>query len=69
MSWTKLDTGGKVYGRKKATAITAIKEEVRLRDWAEQIEAQQVSGMTVQKWCAEIYSSGLTVSLQVSSHY
>ena len=35
------------------TAITAVKEEVRLRDWAAKIEAQQASGMTVQKWCAE----------------
>ena len=35
------------------TAITAVKEEVRLRDWAAQIEAQQASGMTVQKWCEE----------------
>ena len=34
-------------------AITAVKQEVRLRDWAEQIEAQQASGMTVQKWCEE----------------
>lgn len=35
------------------TAITAVKQEVRMRDWAEQIKAQQESGMTVQKWCAE----------------
>ena len=35
------------------TAITAVKQEVQLRDWAAQIEAQQASGMTVQKWCAE----------------
>ena len=39
------------------TAITAVKEEVRLRDWATQIEAQQASGMTVQKWCEENGSS------------
>ena len=31
------------------TAITAVKEEMRLRDWTAQIEAQQASGMTVQK--------------------
>ncbi len=31
------------------TAITAVKQEVRMRDWAKQIEAQQASGMTVQK--------------------
>lgn len=35
------------------TAITAVKEEVRLHDWAARIAAQQASGMTVQKWCAE----------------
>ena len=35
------------------TTITAVKQEVRMRDWAEQIEAQQASGMTVQKWCEE----------------
>lgn len=35
------------------TAIAAVKQEVRIRDWAAQIEAQQASGMTVQKWCAE----------------
>jgi hypothetical protein len=40
--WIKLDTGGKVYG-KGITAITAVKQEVRMRDWAEQIEAQQAS--------------------------
>lgn len=36
-----------------STAITTVRQEVRLRDWAAQIEAQQASGMTVQKWCAE----------------
>lgn len=35
------------------TAITAVKQEVQLRDWAAQIAAKQASGMTVQKWCAE----------------
>ncbi len=35
------------------TAITAVKQEVQLRDWAAQIAAQQASGMTVQRWCAE----------------
>lgn len=35
------------------TTITAVKQEVQLRDWAAQIEAQQASGMTVQRWCAE----------------
>lgn len=35
------------------TAISAVKQEVKLRDWAAQIEAQQSSGMTVQRWCSE----------------
>jgi len=37
----------------ETTTITAVKQEVRMRDWASQIEAQQASGKTVQKWCAE----------------
>ncbi|MDE6775104.1 MAG: hypothetical protein K2J37_02175 [Ruminococcus sp.] len=36
-----------------ATAITAVKQEVRICDWAARIEAQQASGMIVQKWCEE----------------
>ena len=35
------------------TAITAVKQDVRLREWAEQLEAQQASGLTVPQWCAE----------------
>jgi len=35
------------------TAITAEKQDVRLREWAEQLEAQQSSGLTVPQWCAE----------------
>ena len=35
------------------TAITAVKQDVRLREWAAQLEVQQASGMTVQKWCEE----------------
>ena len=35
------------------TSITTIKQEVRLQEWSAQIEAQQASGLTVQKWCAE----------------
>ena len=37
----------------EATAITAVKQEVRLREWSAQIEAQQASGLTVLQWCAE----------------
>ena len=32
------------------TAITAVKQDVRLREWAEQLEAQQASGLTVPQW-------------------
>lgn len=35
------------------TAISAVKEEVKLRDWEDQIAAQQASGMTLQRWCKE----------------
>ena len=38
---------------KTTTAIVAVKQEVRLQEWAAQIEAQRASGMTVQQWCAE----------------
>lgn len=34
-------------------AITAVKQEVQLHDWATRIAEQQTSGMTVQKWCTE----------------
>ena len=37
----------------EATAITAVKQEVRLREWSAQIEAQQASGLTVLQWCSE----------------
>lgn len=37
----------------KATAIRAIKQEVRLQEWSAQIKAQQASGMTVRRWCSE----------------
>ena len=35
------------------TAITAVKQEVRMREWAEWVKAQQASGMTVQQLCEE----------------
>lgn len=37
----------------KTTGLTAVKQEVRLREWATQVEMQQTSGLTVQQWCAE----------------
>ena len=37
----------------KTTSITTIKQEVRLKEWAAQIEAQQASGLTIREWCAE----------------
>ena len=33
------------------TTITAIKQEVRLREWAAQIEAQRASGLSVKEYC------------------
>ena len=38
---------------KTTTAIVTVKQEMRLQEWAAQIEAQRASGMTVQQWCAE----------------
>lgn len=31
---------------------TAVNQDVRLREWSAQLEAQQSSGMTVPEWCA-----------------
>ena len=37
----------------KTTSITTVKKEMQLQEWSAQIEAQQSSGLTVQKWCTE----------------
>ena len=34
-------------------AISEVKQELRLREWSEQIERQQSSGMSVEQWCIE----------------
>ena len=34
-------------------AITTVKKELRLQEWAAQIEAQQQSGLTVRIWCEQ----------------
>ena len=51
-SQTKLGTGGKEMESNTTTAITAIKQEVKLREWLAQVEEQKASGMTVKHWCA-----------------
>ena len=33
--------------------ISEAKQEIRLREWSEQIERQQSSGMSVEQWCVE----------------
>lgn len=38
---------------KTTTAITTVKQELHLREWSEQIKAQQESGMTVAAYCAQ----------------
>ena len=38
---------------KTTTAITTVKRDVQLREWTEQIKAQQESGMTVTAYCAQ----------------
>ena len=34
-------------------AISEVKQELRLREWSEQIERQQSSGLSVEQWCVE----------------
>ena len=34
-------------------AINEVKQEIRLREWSEQIERQQSSGLSVEQWCIE----------------
>ena len=34
-------------------AISEVKQEIRLREWSEQIERQQSSGKSVEQWCVE----------------
>ena len=51
------------------TAITAVKQDVRLREWAKQLEAQQASGLTVpQQQSADIRieKNDLHISLPTS---
>lgn len=38
---------------KITTAIKRVKEDIRLKEWSEQVAAQQASGLSVQKWCNE----------------
>ena len=35
------------------TSITTFKKEMKLQEWAAQIEAQQASGLTIREWFAE----------------
>ena len=53
MECFRLTRGGIGMQSETTTAITAVKQDVRLREWAEQLEAQQASGLTVPQWCAE----------------
>ena len=34
-------------------AISEVKQELRMREWSEQIERQQSSGLSVEQWCDE----------------
>ena len=40
-------------GTKTAMAIAEIKRKVRLTEWAEQIQSQMQSGLSVRSWCAQ----------------
>lgn len=37
----------------KTTGIAEVKQDARLHEWAEQIKAQQESGMTVKEFCTQ----------------
>ncbi len=52
VSWSKSDTEEKKM-EKLTTAIKTVKEDIRLKEWSEQVAAQQASGISVQKWCDE----------------
>ena len=39
--------------KESTRAINKVKQELRLREWSEQIERQQSSGMSVEQWCIE----------------
>ena len=39
--------------------IAAVKEQVRLAEWREEIEARRTSGLSVRAWCAQ---QGLSLS-------
>ncbi len=52
-NWSKLDTGEIVIVTKTAMAIAAIGQEVRLHEWAAQIQSQQQSGLNVRSWYAQ----------------
>ena len=34
-------------------AINEVKQEIRLREWSEQIKRQQSSGLSVEQWCVK----------------
>ena len=38
---------------KLTIAIKTVKEDIRLKEWSEQVATQQASGMSVKKWCEE----------------
>lgn len=52
----------------ETTTIIAVKQEVRMRDWATRIEAWQASGMTIQKWCKENGINPKTYYYQFRKH-
>ncbi|MBR4628606.1 MAG: hypothetical protein IKO47_13105 [Ruminococcus sp.] len=46
------------------TAITAVKQDVRMREWAEQLEAQQANGVDTEQYLTELFSQPAgTISL------
>ncbi|MCR4889973.1 MAG: IS66 family insertion sequence element accessory protein TnpB [Ruminococcus sp.] len=39
--------------QEKTKEIATIKQAVRLQQWAEQVQKQQASGLTIKQWCDE----------------
>ena len=53
VDWSKWykESAGMETGSTKA--ISEVKQEIRLREWSEQIERQQSSGLSVEQWCVK----------------
>ena len=46
--------GGKGKMQETNQAIAAVKREVQLTEWQQQIQARQEQGLTVDEWCIRL---------------